>query len=94
MNTLEKLLRSWWVLISFISFINGFGFIYMGFITQNRVWVLEGLTYEIPWLFLVVYQQPDIFGALSAVALLVQLIGIVRSIWVDMKYLNMLERHI
>ena len=94
MNLSEKIVRSWWVIISLISFLNGFGFVYIGFRTKNLNWVLEGLIYEIPWIFMTAYVDTKIFGAYVAVAILLQLISFVRSIWVDMKYLDMLERHI
>ena len=89
MNTIEKIKRSWWVIFSIILFLNGFGFIYIGLKHNNKNWILEGLTYEFPWFFyFVVYA---IYGAgtpstlMIALALIIQLIGIIRSIWVAVK---------
>lgn len=95
MNIFEKLARSWWVLLSVIFFINGFGFIYLGFKTQNKNWVIEGITYELPWIFMLPFSNvPPVFGGLMAVAILLMLISFIRSVWVDMKYLDMREKHI
>ena len=30
MNIIDKLIKSWWVILSFIPFVNGAGFIYIG----------------------------------------------------------------
>lgn len=93
MNIIERIVRSWWVLISFIILINGFGLIYIGFKTNNRKWVLEGAIYEIPWIFTIAFiAMPHVvFSSVLALALFLMLIGIIRSVWVDVKYLNMRE---
>ena len=56
MNTLEKIKNSWWVILSFIMFLNGFGFIYIGTKHYNKNWILEGIIYELPWfIYFVIY---------------------------------------
>ena len=93
MNTIDKLIKSWWVILSFVMFLNGFGFIYIGFKHSNRNWIIEGLMYEIPWFFYFVYYA--IYGMTLGIAnpteyvllfaFLLQLVGIVRSFWVAIK---------
>lgn len=51
MNTIDKIKKSWWVLLSFIPFLNGFGFGYIGLRHNNKNWILEGAMYEVPWIF-------------------------------------------
>ena len=51
MNTLEKIKRSWWVLFPFTVAFPGFGFIYIGMKSSNNNWILEGITYELPFFF-------------------------------------------
>ena len=93
MNVFEKLIRLWWVILSFISFFNGLGFIYIGSKHSNRNWTIEGLAYETPWFFYLIYSIIfgfDIFkfnqtDYVLIIALLLQLICIVRSFWVAIK---------
>jgi len=94
MNVIEKIKRSWWVILSFIMFINGFGFVYIGLKQNNKHWVMEGITYEIPWLIYFVYyimfnvhavgfQNPT--GFILTFAGMLLLVSIVRSFWVAIK---------
>lgn len=90
MSILEKIKRSWWVILSFIMFLNGFGFIYIGLKHNNKNWVLEGITYEIPWFFyFIVFAtcgNPSIaVTAIISFALILLLVSIIRSIWVAVK---------
>ena len=62
MNLTEKIKNSWWVILSFIIFLNGLGFMYIGFKHNNRNWILEGITYEFPWFF---YLSPLVVFILS-----------------------------
>lgn len=93
MNVLEKIKRSWWVILSFIIFLNGFGFIYIAVRENNRNWLIEGIIYELPWfIFLIfggIYGIP-LFGLTPAhliflLALLLLFVSIIRSIWVAVK---------
>lgn len=93
MNASQKLLKSWWVILSFVLFINGFGFIYIGTKHNNQNWIVEGVIYEVPWFFYFIYYS--IYGFIPAgfnqvdyilsLALLLFFISIVRSFWVAVK---------
>lgn len=100
MNTFEKIKKSWWVVISFIMFLNGLGFVYIGLKHANRNWVLEGITYEIPWfMYIIVYaafnadkvSMADPTAIMLSFALILMLISIVRSIWVAIKLSDVYE---
>ena len=86
MNAFEKIKRSWWVLLSFIVYLNGFGFIYVGFRNNNKNWVLEGIMYEIPWIIaIILYNNYQVLTILVGFALILMLVSIIRSIWVAVK---------
>ena len=89
MNAFEKIKKSWWVILSVIPFLNGFGFIYIGFKHNNKNWILEGVSYEFPWFFyFIVYAihgQSVPSTMMIAFALILLLVGIIRSIWVAVK---------
>ena len=86
MNILEKIKKSWWVILSAIPYLNGFGFVYIGFRNNNKHWVLEGIMYEIPWLFTVILVDNDaMFNVVMGIAMVVMLVSIVRSIWLAIK---------
>lgn len=92
MNTVDKIKKSWWVLLSFIPFLNGFGFIYIALRHNNKNWLFEGLMYELPWFFYFVF-YPSLgnpiglnpSGKIVALAFLLMAVGILRSIWVAVK---------
>ena len=93
MNTFDKIKKSWWVLFSFIPFLNGFGFIYIGLRHNNKNWLFEGVMYELPWIFyFIIYAilgiDIGIFHPTSKVlmlAFLLMAVGIFRSLWVAIK---------
>ncbi len=86
MNIVEKIKRSWWVILSFIMFLNGLGLIYIGLKNNNRNWVFEGIMYEIPWIFSIAIQPNDmVIGQYTVVSSVLMLISIIRSIWVAIK---------
>ena len=94
MNTLEKIKRSWWVLLSFLFFLNGFGFVYIGLKHDKRNWILEGITYEIPWvMYFIVYASFHVdkismsnpTQLIIVLALVLMIVSIVRSIWAAIK---------
>lgn len=94
MNTIDKIKNSWWVILSLIMFLNGFGFVYIGLKHSNRNWLFEGVMYEIPWFFYFVYYAiyglPN-NGGINATnliiifALVLMFVSIIRSIWVAIK---------
>lgn len=92
MNTLEKIKRSWWVILSFIFFLNGSGFIYIGTKHNNKNWIIEGVIYEIPWfLYFVIYGMYgaplglNVTATFIFLALILQFVSIIRSVWVAVK---------
>lgn len=86
MNALEKIKRSWWVIFSVIILFNGFGFLYIGAIHDNKNWLLEGVVYEIPWVFGIILADFDaILSVYVAIAMILMLVSIVRSVWVAVK---------
>ncbi len=100
MNIFEKIRRSWWVILSFIIFLNGIGFLYIGSKHNNRNWIIEGIAYEIPWLLYFAYTV--MFGNLNLnflipsslmflLALIILFVSIVRSVWVAVKLADVYE---
>ncbi len=92
MNTIEKIKRSWWVILSFIMFLNGFGFIYIGTKHNNKNWILEGVMYELPWfLYFVIYgmygtpKGLNVTATFILIAVVLLFISIIRSVWVAVK---------
>lgn len=86
MNAIDKILRSWWVILSAVMFLNGFGFIYIGFKNNNKNWIIEGVIYEIPWIFGVafVYLKP-LSSIYIIICIICIMVSIVRSVWVAIK---------
>lgn len=86
MNALEKIKRSWWVIFSPIILFNGLGFIFIGAIHDNKNWILEGVIYELPWVFGIIFSDFDgIIDVYVAIAMILLLVSIVRSVWVAIK---------
>ena len=89
MNLTETIKNSWWILLSFIFILNGLGFLYIGFKHNNRNWILEGIIYEVPWIFyFIIYGIYGLSGPTTQIisfALILMLISIIRSVWVDTK---------
>lgn len=80
----QKITSSLWVLISFIPFFNGLGFVYIGNKYANAQWFAEGIIYELPLILglltlpnLTVSTPMFIFGTLAS------MVSIVRSFMVD-----------
>ena len=100
MNIFEKIKKSWWVILSFIMFLNGFGFIYIAVKYNNKNWLLEGVMYELPWFLYFVFYA--LFGAPSVIpmnqsmlilllAVLLLFVSIIRSVWVAIKLADVYE---
>lgn len=92
MKFTTKIKKSWWVILSFIPLINGLGFIYIGNKTNNTNWILEGLIYEIPWIFsfLFVYDE-NLCMYLIGFGWIILIISIIRSILVAKRLIKALE---
>ncbi|MDO5825374.1 MAG: hypothetical protein Q4Q22_03255 [Methanosphaera sp.] len=95
MKITDIIINSLWVLLSLINFINGAGFIYMGFKTKNNMWLLEGIVYEMPWILIIIcgLLMPNVIVMLylGTFAFVLQIISIIRSIWVDYKYIKFIH---
>lgn len=100
MNIFEKIKKSWWVILSFIMFLNGFGFIYIAVKYNNKNWLMEGVMYEIPWFLYFIFFglfgnpnassiNPSMLVLLLAVLLL--FVSIIRSFWVAIKLSDVYE---
>ncbi len=96
MNTIEKIIKSWWVVLSVIPFINGFGILHIGFKHNNTNWILEGVTYEIPWIVFFLYC--GIFRGVTppatimfAFAFVLMLVSAIRSIWIAGKLVGLYD---
>ena len=73
-------------MVSFIPFLNGLGFAYIGAKEFNNKWIKEGLIYEVPWflMFLFLYTEgASVF--FCALGFLFELVSIIRSIMVYLK---------
>lgn len=97
MNLAEKIKNSWWVILSFIPFLNGSGFIYIGFKHNNRNWILEGITYEFPWFFyfiiFAIYGISIPSTLIITFAVILMLISIIRSVWVAVKLADVYDNN-
>ena len=101
MNTIEKIKKSWWVILSFIMGINGIGFIYIGLKHSNKNWLLEGVMYEVPWFFYfilyAIYGIPNSSinpaGVIAIFALILLFVSIIRSIWVAIKLADVYDNY-
>ena len=97
MNTFEKIKKSWWVLFPFTFLFPGVGFIYIGIKASNRNWIIEGITYQMPWVFYLIASamfsskvMVEYYGWLLILAVL---IALVRSIMVAIKLMGVYEKN-
>lgn len=85
-STFSRIMKSLWVLLAFIPFLNGLGFAYIGAKEFNGNWIKEGLIYELPWFLEFLFVNNDSLASLfAALGLVFMLIGIVRTIMVYYK---------
>lgn len=92
MKFTTKIKKSWWVILSFIPLINGLGFIYIGNKTNNTNWILEGLIYEIPWIFSILFLYDEkLCSSLMVFGWIILFISIIRSILVAKRLIKALE---
>lgn len=87
-----KITHLWWILISFIFLFNGFGLLYAGFKTDERLWKIEGTIYEvIVLLFIIAVSiQPNssLSSFITGIYLLSWIISIIRSFVIRNQYLE------
>lgn len=96
MDTFEKIKKSWWVLFPFTLFLPGLGFIYIGLKSDNKNWVLEGITYQLPLFFYLIasaiYSVEAMVPYYVVLIILVALIALLRSIMVAIKLANVYDK--
>lgn len=96
MDTIEKIKKSWWVLFPFTLFLPGFGFIYIGLKSENRNWIVEGITYELPFIFFLLTSAIYTITAMASyyilLMILASLIALLRSIMVAIKLLEVYDK--
>lgn len=98
MDTIDKIKKSWWVILSFIFFLNGLGFLYIGFKHNNKNWVLEGITYEVPWFsYFIIYSMYGMpsnpTSLILSFCLILMLVSIIRSVWVAVKLADVYDNN-
>ena len=83
-STLEKIFL---IIVSFIPFLNGMTFIYMGSKESNKNWIIEGLVYELPWFlqFLFAFNE-GISTTIASFGILFMLICLLRTLYVSFTY--------
>ena len=97
MNTFEKIKESWWVLFPFTLIFPGFGFVYIGLKASNKNWIIEGITYEMPWLFYfiasAIFPSKVMVRYYIVLILLAAFIALIRSIMVAIKLIGVYEKN-
>ena len=97
MNIFEKIKKSWWVLFPFTFLFPGFGFIYIGLKASNKNWIIEGITYQIPWLFYLIASAMFTSGVMLPyyiwLLILAVFIALIRSIMVALKLMEVYEKN-
>ena len=83
-STLEKIFL---IIVSFIPFLNGMTFVYMGSKESNKNWIIEGLVYELPWFlqFLFAFNE-GISTTIASFGILFMLICLLRTLYVSFTY--------
>lgn len=87
----SKIVKSLWVLASFIPTLNGLGFAYIGAKEFKNNWIIEGVIYEIPWFLLFIFVNNEDLGVFFAtIGLLGMAVSFVRSLYVYYKHKDIL----
>lgn len=83
-STLEKIFL---IIVSFIPFLNGMTFVYMGSKESNKNWIIEGLVYELPWFlqFLFAFNE-GISTTIASFGILFMFICLLRTLYVSFTY--------
>lgn len=97
MDAFEKIKRSWWVIFPFTLFLPGLGFVYIGLKSDNKKWILEGITYELPTFFYILASAVYSFQVMAhyyfVLIVLAALIAFIRSIMVAFKLLDVYDKN-
>ena len=90
-STFSKIVKSLWVLVSFIPVLNGLGFAYIGAKEFKSEWIKEGLIYESPWFLLFLFlNYENIATFFALIGLVFELVSIIRSFIVYFRNKDML----
>lgn len=83
-----KIINLFWIIITFIPFFNGLGFIYAGWRVNETKWIDEGIIYMIPFIFLsfTILNETIVY-----LAFLLLIIGIIRAFMIVKPFLKKLE---
>ena len=89
----QKLTSSLWVLVSFVPFFNGLGFVYIGNKYGNAHWFLEGIVYQLPLILgILTLPRIEVATAFFAIGTLGKYVSIVRSLMVDYSLQKQLDQ--
>ena len=95
MDTFDKIKKSWWVLLPLTIAFPGFGFIYIGLKSSNRNWIIEGITYQLPFFFYfaasTIYPASIMITYYIWLILLAALIALIRSVMLALKLIEVYE---
>lgn len=95
MDTFEKIKKSWWVLFPLTIVLPGFGFIYIGMKSSNKNWILEGITYELPFFFYILAStvfNPEIIARYYIwIIFIAVFVALIRSIMVAIKLFDIYD---
>ena len=80
----EKSARSYWVIFSFIIFLNGLGLIFVGMKGNIRRWILEGAIFELLWvLYFILFSLNEGIGRfILSLAMIGWVLSIIRTFMV------------
>ena len=97
MDTFDKIKKSWWVLFPFTFLFPGVGFIYIGLKSSNKNWIIEGIAYQMPWLFYYIASAMFSFDEMAPyyvwLMILAVFIALIRSIIVALKLIEVYEKN-
>lgn len=88
LKLLKKIFKSWWVILSLLPSFNGLGLIYLGCRSRNKSWIIEGIAYEVPWIFAISNAySPNIF-VMAGFAVVFWFMSIIRSFWLAFLFMD------
>lgn len=90
-DTKWEIIHSLWFLFSFILFLNGLGFIWIGFHAKKSKWLYEGLLYEAMFIVFIFLGSQNLSDVGFNIYFITWFISILRSFWVRNDYLNILR---
>lgn len=89
-----RFFNSWWVLLTFVFFMNWVAFMYISAKTKKKSWAVWGLVYSIPFILLVfeVYDEKSTaYDYLFFVAIIGTVISVIHALNIRKEYLSRLQ---